>query len=75
MQDSTKEHATHVEDATNEPNGLSLHQEAQLSPDEKRTERRLVWKADLIILPLLSLMYFVAAMVGSSFSCLLFSGK
>lgn len=45
-------------------NGLKMHEAVELSPEEKRAERRLVWKIDLIVLPLLSLMYFLASMVS-----------
>lgn len=57
------EHTTN-EEAAHKPNGLLIHEQVQLSPHEMRAERRLVWKIDLIILPLLSLMYFLASMVG-----------
>lgn len=45
-------------------NGIKMHEEVELSPEEKRAERKLVWKLDLILLPLLSLMYFLASMVS-----------
>lgn len=61
-----EERATHEEQVPEKPNGLLMHEEVQLSQDEIRAERRLVWKIDLIILPLLSLMYFLASMVGRS---------
>lgn len=35
-------------------------------PEAQRLERRLKWKLDLIILPLLSSVYFFASMVESS---------
>jgi hypothetical protein len=64
MDISAKEHTTHEEDVARKPNGLLMHEQVQLSQDEIRAERHLVWKADLLILPLLSLMYFLASMVG-----------
>lgn len=47
--------------------GLKMHAVVDLSPEAKAAERRLVWKQDLFILPLLSLMYFLASMVCSLF--------
>jgi hypothetical protein len=66
MEISAKEHTNHEEDVAGKPNGLLMHEQVQLSEDEMRAERRLVWKADLLILPLLSLMYFLASMVSIS---------
>lgn len=63
MRSSLKNNSTHEERVASKPSGLLMHEDVQLSPDEKRAERRLVWKIDLIILPLLSLMYFLAALV------------
>ena len=60
-------HTNHEEDVARKPNGLLMHEQVQLSQDEMRAERRLVWKADLLILPLLSLMYFLASMVSFFF--------
>ncbi len=45
-------------------NGIKMHEEVELSPEEKRAERKLLWKLDLTLLPLLSLMYFLASMVS-----------
>lgn len=45
-------------------NGITMHEEVELSPEEKRAERKLLWKLDLTLLPLLSLMYFLASMVS-----------
>lgn len=60
-------HTNYEEDVARKPNGLLMHEQVQLSQDEMRAERRLVWKADLLILPLLSLMYFLASMVSFFF--------
>lgn len=61
--ETSKRSSTHGENVEAKPNGLLMHEDVQLSPEETRAERRLVWKIDLIILPLLSLMYFLAALV------------
>jgi hypothetical protein len=57
--------ATHVEQANVDGanNGFAKHEEADLTLEEKQEERRFLWKADLVILPLLACMYFLASMV------------
>ena len=35
----------------------------KLTPEERQRERRVKWKIDLMILPLLSTIYFLASMV------------
>lgn len=42
--------------------------ETALSPAAARAERRVVWKLDLFILPLVSLVYFFVSMVSDSVS-------
>lgn len=46
------------------------HNDSSSEQDEenKRIECRLKWKLDLFILPTLSLVYFLASMVGSLYS-------
>jgi len=39
----------------------------QLTDEERRRERRVKWKTDLIILPLLATVYFLASMVCAIF--------
>jgi hypothetical protein len=44
--------------------GLAVHSEAVLTPEEKRAEKKFILKADLIILPLIATVYFLAALVS-----------
>ncbi|OKL55581.1 hypothetical protein UA08_09178 [Talaromyces atroroseus] len=43
-------------------NGLDMHEMAVLSAEEMRAERRFVLKLDLIVLPLIAVMYFLATL-------------
>lgn len=43
--------------------GLAVHEERLLTQEELKAEREYVLKLDLILLPLLSLMYFLASLV------------
>ena len=43
--------------------GLNDHVGLQQTPEEAKAERRFVWKIDLIILPIISVVYFLAQMV------------
>lgn len=45
--------------------GLTVFEERQRTPEEKKIERKLLLKIDFIILPLLALVYFLASMVCS----------
>lgn len=54
------------EDVVVKPNRLNYHAEQPRSPEEIKAERRFVRKVDLWILPLLSLMYFLASLVSAS---------
>ncbi len=47
--------------------GFAEHQEVPKTPEEIREDRRLLWKIDLIILPLVSVMYFLASLVSLPF--------
>jgi hypothetical protein len=44
-------------------NGLALHQETPKTPEEERAERLFVLKIDLLILPLLTITFFLASLV------------
>lgn len=44
--------------------GLAAHEPVHLTPEEARLERRLVRKIDLLALPMICLMYFLASLVG-----------
>jgi hypothetical protein len=46
--------------------GLPANERVSLTPGEARAERRVVWKIDLLALPMISLMYFLASLVGFS---------
>lgn len=43
--------------------GLVAHEEIALMPEDQAAERRFILKVDCIVLPLLSLMYFLASLV------------
>ncbi|KAK0614839.1 putative pantothenate transporter [Bombardia bombarda] len=43
-------------------NGLAVHDEAVLTPEERRAEKWFVLKIDFIILPLIAIIYFLAAL-------------
>jgi hypothetical protein len=45
-------------------NGLEMHEMANLTDEEKQAERRYVLKLDLIVLPLIAVMYFLATLVS-----------
>ncbi|KIW34299.1 uncharacterized protein PV07_01086 [Cladophialophora immunda] len=54
---------THLEDASNKPvSGISKHLEQARTPEEAKAEKRFVLKTDLIVLPLLASMYFLASL-------------
>jgi hypothetical protein len=44
--------------------GLPADERVSLTPGEARAEKRLVRKIDLLALPMISLMYFLASLVG-----------
>ena len=44
-------------------NGLAQHEEAVKTPEEIKAEKRFVLKVDLMILPILILMFFLASLV------------
>lgn len=44
------------------PNGLADHMPEELTPEDAKVERRVLLKVDLIILPLLTVMYFLASL-------------
>ena len=43
--------------------GLNDHAGLQKTPEEAKAERRFVWKIDLLIMPLISITYFLGSMV------------
>jgi hypothetical protein len=45
-------------------NGLAQHEEIFLTPEEIKAERRFVRKIDFLILPLLTIMFFLASLVS-----------
>ena len=45
-------------------NGLFAHQQAALTSDEAHAEKKFRLKIDLIILPLIAIVYFLAALAG-----------
>lgn len=47
-------------------NGLPAPERLPLTPEEMRAEKRLVWKIDILALPMISLMYFLASLVRFS---------
>jgi len=54
-------------EAPSEPvvkSGLDAHQEANLTPEEIKAEKKLRLKIDFIILPLVATVYFLAALVS-----------
>ncbi|OQU99153.1 hypothetical protein CLAIMM_04827 [Cladophialophora immunda] len=54
---------THLKDASNKPvSGISKHLEQARTPEEAKAEKRFVLKTDLIVLPLLASMYFLASL-------------
>lgn len=55
----------HVEQCADEKttNGLQQYATQTKTPQELKEERRFVWKIDLILLPLLSTMFFLASLV------------
>ncbi|KIY01719.1 uncharacterized protein Z520_01857 [Fonsecaea multimorphosa CBS 102226] len=54
---------THVEDTSNKPvSGIGKHLAQARTPEEAKAEKRFVLKTDLIILPLLASMYFLASL-------------
>ena len=52
-----------IEDITTSKNGFAIHDTLTRTPEEAKVERKLVLKIDLLILPVLAIIYFLAAMV------------
>ncbi|KAJ8103705.1 putative pantothenate transporter [Lipomyces tetrasporus] len=48
--------------SVSENNGLGMHEMAVLTPEEIKAEKRYVLKLDLIVLPLIAVMYFLATL-------------
>jgi hypothetical protein len=48
-------------------NGLAQHEEIFLTAEEIKAERKFVLKIDLLILPLLIIMFFLASLVRGPF--------
>lgn len=48
-------------------NGLAQHVNIERTPEEIAAEKRFLRKCDMLILPLLSIMYFLASLVRISF--------
>jgi hypothetical protein len=63
----------------NEPkpllNGLALHEEVPRTPEEEKAEKRFVLKIDLLILPLLIIMFFLASLVSQPRDLISFLNK
>ncbi|PWY68991.1 putative pantothenate transporter [Aspergillus sclerotioniger CBS 115572] len=51
-----------IEDITSTKNGFAIHDTITRTPEEAKVERKLVLKIDLLILPVLAIIYFLAAM-------------
>ena len=58
------EHPNSNDAEISKDNALSYHQEVSKTPEETLAERRFVRKIDLLILPLLAILYFLASMVS-----------
>lgn len=55
-----------AEDVLIKPKNHAFHAEQPKTPEELKAERRFVRKIDLWILPLLSVMYFLASLVSTT---------
>ncbi len=54
----------HEEDAAHKPiSGIAKHMTRTKTPEEAKAEKRFILKTDLIVLPLLASMYFLASLV------------
>lgn len=57
--------AESVEDVAKMSNGLTTHEETVLTPEERMAEKKFIRKVDLTILPLITIMYFLASLVSN----------
>jgi hypothetical protein len=57
--------AAHIE--CPQPEGLTNDEKLDRTPEERRLEKRVLWKIDLIALTLISIMYFLASLVSLKF--------
>lgn len=53
-------------------NGLAVHKETDLTPQERRAEQKYLVKIDCIILPLIAAIYFLASLASFTFFFLTF---
>lgn len=61
--------SAHADDPKANTNGFAIHAEQERTAEEEKIERKLLWKVDLMILPVLSLVYFLASMVSLALMC------
>jgi hypothetical protein len=54
----------HVEDTQKQSSGFAIHEETERTVEEKKIEKRLVLKLDMILMPFLGTIYFLASMVS-----------